>query len=77
MRTSMQAGSHTSSDPVLLLPQDGFPTPLARQNRFQRHGTLLLYLNDVNEVCCAAAGCTCMSFVDHLGWYHALIKITN
>lgn len=32
--------------------QDAFPLPLARSNGFNRHATLLLYLNDVAEVSC-------------------------
>lgn len=38
--------------PLFLWPclQDGFPAGLARSNGFQRHATLLLYLNSTQEV---------------------------
>jgi hypothetical protein len=31
-------------------PQDGFPPSLTRQNGFQRHATLLIYLNTTTQV---------------------------
>jgi hypothetical protein len=33
-----------------LAHEDGFPPLLANSNGFQRHATLLLYLNDVQQV---------------------------
>ncbi len=33
-----------------LAHEDGFPPLLANANGFQRHATLLLYLNDVQQV---------------------------
>ena len=39
--------------PLQALPpyvQDGFPAGLARSNGFQRHATLLVYLNSTQEV---------------------------
>jgi hypothetical protein len=33
-----------------LAHEDGFPPLLATSNGFQRHATLLLYLNDVQQV---------------------------
>lgn len=39
-----EAGQH------FLSHEDGFPPPLARQNGFQRHATLLVYLNSPAEV---------------------------
>jgi hypothetical protein len=30
--------------------EDAFPTPLARSNQFQRHATVLIYLNSVAQV---------------------------
>lgn len=37
--------------------QDGFPAGLARSNGFQRHATLLVYLNSTQEVrCCETRG---------------------
>lgn len=38
-----------------LAHEDGFPPLLATANGFQRHATLLLYLNDVQQVSGALA----------------------
>ena len=41
---------HCGAAPLLHLPlQDGFPPSLARQNGFQRHATLLIYLNTTTQ----------------------------
>eukprot|EP00232_Nephroselmis_pyriformis_P017771 CAMPEP_0182881898 /NCGR_PEP_ID=MMETSP0034_2-20130328/17446_1 /TAXON_ID=156128 /ORGANISM="Nephroselmis pyriformis, Strain CCMP717" /LENGTH=355 /DNA_ID=CAMNT_0025014947 /DNA_START=1 /DNA_END=1065 /DNA_ORIENTATION=+ len=50
-----EAGQH------FLAHEDGFPPELAEQNGFQRHATLLCYLNDVAE---GRGGCTTFQ---HLG----------
>lgn len=55
---SCQIASYNQGQ-FFLSHEDGFPDATAAQNKFQRHATLLLYLNDVGQ-----GGHTCF---DHLG----------
>ena len=41
---------------------DGFPMITARKNQFQRLATVLVYLNDVEEVCVNTRMCTCVLY---------------
>ena len=57
--------AHYQAAQHFLSHEDAFPAELAQQNGFQRHATVLIYLNDVAEVGGApqcAAGCLLRAF---------------